>query len=120
MANEKNSATAAQTKPIEIKRTFDLDLNTVWNAWSDPSAFKKWWGPSNFTCPDCTIDFRIGGKFVASMQDKEGKKMWSVGTYTEISPKKKIAYEDAFSDEKGNKISASDAGMPGDWPMETK
>jgi uncharacterized protein YndB with AHSA1/START domain len=118
MKNERNSATAAQTKPIIIKRSFKLPLDVMWKAWSDPSVFKKWWGPEGYTCPDCTIDFRTGGKYLASMQDKEGRKIWSTGTIREIDPLKKIVYTDNFSDERGNIISPAEAGMPGEWNSE--
>lgn len=118
MENTKNSATASQTKPIVIKRTFNLPPETVWKAFSDAGTMKKWWGPNGFTCPDCTIDFRTGGKYLASMQDKDGSKTWSTGTIKEIVQNRKIVYTDSFSDEKGNVKNASELGMPGNWPME--
>jgi uncharacterized protein YndB with AHSA1/START domain len=44
--------------------------------------------------------------------------MWSGGEYLEIVPMKKIVATDYFTDEKGNKISPKDVGMPGEWPDE--
>lgn len=116
MQNGKETATATKTKTLVINRTFNLPLSTVWRAWTEPESFKKWWGPTGFTCPDCHIDFRVGGKFHASMQDKEGRKTWSIGTYREIVPQKKFVCTDNFADEDGNVISAKAAGMPGEWP----
>lgn len=113
----KNEVTRTKQKTVAIKRTFILPLTSVWKAWSEPESFKKWWGPKNFTCPDCTIDFKVGGKYVASMQDKDGKKTWATGTYKEIIPQKKIIVTDNFADEKGNIIPAP-AEMPGEWTKE--
>ena len=113
-----DTAIASKQKTVEITRTFDLPVQVMWKAWSEPASFKKWWGPKDFTCPDCTMDFKVGGRYLASMQDSNGKKFWSTGTYREIIPMKKIVYTDSFSDEKGNQVPASYYNMPGDWLME--
>ena len=105
-------------KTISIKRTFKLPLNKVWKAWTEAQSFKKWWGPKEYTCPDCTIDFKIGGKYLASMQGEDGKKVWSTGTYKEIILQKKIVYTDSFADSTGNIVPASEYNMPGEWESE--
>ncbi len=110
--------TAEKQKTIHIKRTFNLPLNTVWKAWSEPESMKKWWGPKEYTSPDCTIDFRVGGNYLNSMQDAAGNKIWSTGTYKEIILNKKIVYTDNFADSKGNIVPAADYKMPGDWTKE--
>lgn len=118
MASEKNTASQTQTKPVSIRRTFDLPLNALWKAFSDEESLQKWWGPENFTCPYCTIDFVEGGKFLASMKGPDGNEVFSTGTYKEIIPHERIEMTDSFSDKKGNIIPASDIGMPGEWPLE--
>lgn len=100
---------------LTINRTFNLPLATVWKAWSDAESLKKWWGPEEYSCPDCSIDFKVGGKFLASMQGKDGKKIWSTGEYKEIVPMKKIVNTDSFADSEGNIVSASYYDMPGEW-----
>lgn len=110
--------TTEKQKTISFKRILNLPLNIVWKAWIEPESFKKWWGPKEFTCPDCTIDFKIGGKFLASMQGEDGKKIWSTGTYKEIIPQKKIVVTDSFADSKGNIVPASDYKMPGEMALE--
>ena len=110
--------TTEKQKTIAIERTFNLPISTVWKAWSEPESFKKWWGPEGYTCPDCTIDFEVGGKYLANMKAPDGKDNWSTGTYKEIVPQKKIVYSDSFADSKGNKVPGSEYGMP-EMPMET-
>ena len=112
------NSTDTNNKTITINRTFDLPLETIWKAWTDPESMKKWWGPKEYTCPDCTIDFKVGGKFLASMQSKDGKKIWSTGTYKEIVPMKKIVNSDSFADEKGNIVPATYYKMSEDWALE--
>ena len=110
--------TAEKHRTITVKRTFNLPLNTVWKAWTESESMKKWWGPKEYTCPDCTIDFKVGGKFLASMQAADGKKIWSTGTYKEIIPLKKIINTDSFADSNGNIVPASYYQMQGEWGLE--
>ncbi len=112
------NTTAEVQKSIRIKRTFNLPLKNVWKAWTVPENFKKWFGPENYKCLDCSIDLRVGGKYLNSMQGEDGIKIWSTGTYKEIIPLKKIVYTDSFVDRKGNIIPASDLNLPGEWPLE--
>lgn len=100
---------------VEVTRTFRAPVERVWKAWTDPEMAKQWWGPENFSCPEAKIDFRVGGKYLLAMKDPSGKVTWSTGEYQDIVPLKKIVATDAFSDKDGTMISASDAGMPGEW-----
>jgi uncharacterized protein YndB with AHSA1/START domain len=110
--------TSEKQKTVSILRTFNLPTATVWKAWSDPESCKKWWGPEDFTCPSCNIDFKTGGRYLISMKGPDGKEFWSTGIYKEIVPNKKIVWTDSFADSKGNVVPASYYDMPGDWPKE--
>ncbi len=120
--NTQELKTKTETTPqthtdIIINRTFDIPLDTVWKAWTKAETLKKWWGPKNFICPAYYIDLNNGGKYLASMKDKkDGSIIWSTGNFIMISPERKLVMTDSFSDEKGNWVSASEYGMPGDWP----
>lgn len=107
-----------ENKTLTIKRTFNLPLNKVWKAFSEAESCKKWWGPKDFTCPDCTIDFKQGGKYLMSMQGPDGKKIWSTGIFKEIIDHQKIVYTDSFADINGNVVPAVYYKMPGEWPLE--
>lgn len=114
----KDNSTAETQKTILVNRTFDLPLATVWKAWTEAESMKKWWGPEEYTCPDCSIDFKVGGKYLASMQAANGKKVWSTSTYKEIIPLKKIVNTDSFADSEGNIVPASYYKMEGEWELE--
>ncbi len=101
-----------------IIRTLKLPIATVWKAWSEAESLTKWWGPKDFTCPVCRIDFRVGGKYLACMQAPDGKQFWSTGEYQEIVSEKKLVMTDSFSDSMGNLLAASEVNMPGKWPLE--
>jgi len=113
MTTHTDSATAVQLKTITIKRKMDLTVDQVWKAWSNPETFKQWWGPREYSCPYCSIDFSIGGKYLAAMRNKEGKDIWSTGTYREIVPQQKIVYTDSFADSEGRVVDSGYYDMPG-------
>jgi uncharacterized protein YndB with AHSA1/START domain len=110
--------TTIEEGKLTIERIFDAPPAVVWSLWTEPEHMMKWWGPEHFTAPVIQIDLRVGGKYLFAMQDGEGKRYWSTGTYTEISPYTRLVYTDSFADENGNVVSPTDYGVPGDFPME--
>jgi len=114
----KDPASATESEDLTITRVFNIPVSRAWQAWTDPEAVKKWWGPKDYTCPDAFIDLRQGGKYLSSMRSPEGQKFWSTGEYKEIVPGRRLVMTDSFSDEKGNIVPASDLNMPGDWPLQ--
>ncbi len=112
------ATTGKNKEEIAIMRIFDAPRELVWQAWTKPDHFKRWWGPRNFTAPVSEIDFRVGGKYLHCMRGPDGKDYWSSGVYREIVPMERIVLTDSFADEKGNIVPASHYGMTGDWPLE--
>jgi uncharacterized protein YndB with AHSA1/START domain len=108
------SSEITNTKDIIITRSFTVPLQKVWNAWTDPAIFRKWWGPKAYTCPHCEIDLKIGGKIFACMKSKTGEEMWSIDIFKEIEEGRKIVMIDNFADSKGNSVPPNDV-MPGNW-----
>jgi uncharacterized protein YndB with AHSA1/START domain len=95
-----------------IVRVFDAPRALVWKAWTDPEHFMRWWGPENFTSPSCTMDLRVGGKYLWCMRSAAGKEYWNTGVYREIVPLERIVYTDGFADAQGNPVPPSYYGMP--------
>ena len=114
---KKQQNTAVQNV-IVIHWVFSLPASKVWQALTVSEYFKKWWGPEGYTCPSSTMEARKGGKYLNCMRGPDGKEYWSTGVVKEFIPEKKLVLTDSFSDAKGNIISASEQGMPGEWPME--
>ena len=109
--------TQVNTQQLTITRTFQAPRELVWRAWTDPELYKRWWGPSHFTCPVAHIDLRVGGKYHSCMRSPDGQDFWSAGVYREITPYERIVFTDSFADEQGNIVPASHYGMP-DMPLE--
>lgn len=109
--------TTEMTADLTITRVLAAPRDLVWQAWTDPRHFVRWWGPKHFSTPVCEIDLRVGGKFLNCMRSPEGNDYWSVGVYREIVPMERLVFTDSFADDKGNVVPASHYGMSGDWPL---
>jgi uncharacterized protein YndB with AHSA1/START domain len=103
---------------VLITRVFDAPRELVWKAWTDPEHFMQWWGPKDYTCPFCEIDFHEGGKYLYCMRSPQGKDYWGTGVFREIIPMERFVFTDSFADEKGNVVPATHYGMSSDFPIE--
>lgn len=103
---------------IIITRTFNAPRELVWQAWTEPEHFMRWWGPQYFTAPVAKMELRVGGTYLACMRSPEGQDFYSTGVYREITPPQRLVFTDAFADAEGNVVPASHYGMGDDWPAE--
>lgn len=111
------------TQDLVFTRTFNVPVERVWQAWTDPELVKQWWGPDGFSCPLARIDFREGGTSLLAMHAPAELHMpdaYSIWTYTKITPNARIEYIHNLSDADGNKIDPTTMGMPADFPQEQR
>lgn len=58
---------------IISKRKFNVSVELLFKAWSQPQHLKEWWGPDGFTNTFYEFDFRPGGKWRFTMYGPDGK-----------------------------------------------
>jgi len=106
---------------IVIERVFDAPVDFIWQMWTDPEHFKKWYGPKGFSIPVADMDLSVGGKRLVGMASPDGsRKMFTSGEHKEIVQNERLVYTESMSDENGNVMSAADMGMPEGYPMTTE
>jgi len=106
---------------IVIERVFDAPVDFIWQMWTDPEHFKKWYGPKGFSIPVADMDLSVGGKRLIGMASPDGsRKMFTTGEHKEVVPNERLVYTESMSDENGNVMSAADMGMPEGYPMTTE
>ena len=113
------SDNAISKNAVVIERTFDTTVELIWQMWTQPEHFKKWYGPNGATIPVAEMDVRIGGKRRICMEMR-GMKMWTTGEYTTILPNTHLTYTESMADEAGNVVSPSAMGMPEGYPATTE
>lgn len=110
---------AEKINALIMERIFNAPRARVWDAWTQPELFMRWWGPKDYTSPVCKIDLRLGGVMLGCMRGPDGKDIWSTGIYCDIVENERLVITDCFADEKGNVVPASYYGMPGEgWQSE--
>lgn len=79
---------------ITISTTVNSDLETVWNAITNPTDIIQWNHASDdWECPHSENDLRVGGRFLFRMAAKDGSSSFDFnGTYTVVEPLKSYAY----------------------------
>jgi len=87
---------AAACKPLPryvFRRTFDVPLDLVWAAWTEPARLAQWWGPEGFVNPRCEFEPRPDGKIHIDMTAPDGRVYPLTGRVTEIEPRRRLTFE---------------------------
>jgi len=109
------SDSAISKDAVVIERTFDAAVDLIWQMWTQPEHFKKWYGPRGFTVPIAEMDVRVGGKRLVcmEMQKPDGSmKIWTTGEYTDVVPNERLVYTESMADEQGDVLTMSDGEHP--------
>jgi len=104
---------------VKIERIFNAPIEDVWDMWTDPELFKKWYGPNGMSVPIAEMDVRVGGtrKINMAMDMPERKvSMWFIGVYKEVRRPSRLVYTESMCQEDGTLISPQAMGMPEGHP----
>ena len=82
-----------QTK-ITVEATIAASVNKVWDYWTKPEHITKWnFATEDWLCPTADNDLRVGGKYNARMEAKDGSFGFDFeAVYDEVEEQKKLAY----------------------------
>lgn len=80
---------------ITIKATVLAEKKKVWDYYTQPEHITKWnFADPSWHCPTATNDMKIGGRYVARMEAKDGSFGFDFdATYTEINQGDSFTYE---------------------------
>lgn len=79
---------------ITIYATISAGTQKVWNYYTQPEHITKWnFASPDWHCPSASNDMRIGGKYTARMEAKDGSFGFEFeATYSEITENQKFVY----------------------------
>lgn len=93
-----NNPTAVERKSereLVVTRTFNGPARMVFEAWTRPELFKRWWVPksSGMTMLSCEMDVRAGGTYrLVFSHPAFEKPMAFFGRYIEVIPNSRIVW----------------------------
>ena len=93
----KNETTVERKSERElvVTRTFDAPARIVFEAWTKPELFERWWVPKAFgiTMLSCEMDARTGGTYRLLFGGERLKEpMPFFGRYIEVTPCSRIVW----------------------------
>lgn len=83
------------TEKITIKATVSADKQKVWDYYTKPDHITKWnFADPSWHCPTATNDMKVGGRYVARMEAKDGSFGFDFdAVYREINQVNSFTYE---------------------------
>jgi uncharacterized protein YndB with AHSA1/START domain len=92
----KNETRVERKSDVElvVTRLFDGPAHIVFEAWSKPELFQRWWVPKFLGVPlrACEMDVRTGGGYRLEFGLDAANSMAFFGKYIEVTPPSKIVW----------------------------
>ncbi len=91
-------------REVVVMRTFDAPARLVFEAWSRPELFKKWWVPHSMgmTLRSCEMDVRTGGTYRLVFGDDPANTMAFFGSYLDVVANQRIVWTNEESGDAGS------------------
>jgi uncharacterized protein YndB with AHSA1/START domain len=89
-------------RELVVTRTFDAPAHIVFEAWSNPELFKRWWVPESvgLSLLSCEMDVRTGGAYrLVFRHPATDQPMAFFGIYTEVTPPTRLVWTNQESDQ---------------------
>src|SRR5262245_8989041 len=102
----KNPTTTERTSERElvVTRSFNAPARIVFEAWTKPELFKRWWVPKSFglSLLSCDMDVRVGGTYrLVFSHPASAEPMAFFGRYTEVMPHSRLVWTNEEGGEDG-------------------
>ena len=88
-------------RELVVTRTFNGPARLVFEAWSKPELFKRWWVPKSMmgmSLLSCEMDVRAGGKYRLVFGVDGSKVMEVFGRYIEVTPHSRLVWTNEEGD----------------------
>jgi uncharacterized protein YndB with AHSA1/START domain len=93
----RNPTTTERTsdRDLVVTRTFNAPARIVFEAWTRPELFKRWWVPKStgMSLLSCEMDVRVGGTYrLVFRHDAFPEPMAFFGRYLEVTPHSRLVW----------------------------
>src|SRR6187401_2766033 len=87
-------------RELVVTRTFNGPARIVFEAWTKPELFSRWWLPKSMgmVLRSCEMDVRVGGRYRLEFEP-EGMAFY--GTYLEVTPHSRLVWTNEEGGEGG-------------------
>ena len=91
-------------RELAVTRTFDAPARLVFEAWSNPDLFRRWWVPegAGMTLESCEMDVRTGGKYrLVFRHPAFDEPMEFFGSYQDVVPGQRMVWTNEEGGDQG-------------------
>jgi len=97
MGERSDSRTTAERQSdveLVITRTFNAPAHIVFEAWTRPELFMRWWAPKSMGVPllACEMDVRVGGGYSVAFGHDASSTMTFFGKYIDVIPNERLVW----------------------------
>jgi uncharacterized protein YndB with AHSA1/START domain len=99
--NVRTEVKRTSDRQLTVTRTFDAPARIVFQAWSRPELFQRWWIPKSMgmTVVACEMDVRTGGTYRLEIRHPDFEQpMPFFGKYLEVIPNARIVWTNEESE----------------------
>jgi uncharacterized protein YndB with AHSA1/START domain len=88
-------------RELVVTRTFDAPARIVFEAWTKPELFKRWWAPKSTGVPllSCEMDVRVGGRYRLEFGHDASNSTAFFGQYIEVTPHSRLVWTNEEGDD---------------------
>jgi uncharacterized protein YndB with AHSA1/START domain len=88
-------------RELVATRSFDAPARIVFEAWTTPELFRRWWVPKSMGMEllSCEQDVRVGGAYRLVFRHGDSGSMAFHGTYLEVVPPSRLVWTNEESDD---------------------
>jgi uncharacterized protein YndB with AHSA1/START domain len=98
--NNRTIVERTSEREVVVTRTFDAPARIVFEAWTKPELFKRWWVPKSMgmSLLSCDMDVRAGGKYRLEFAVGDSQAAF-FGMYEEVTPHSRLVWTNEESDD---------------------
>lgn len=81
-------------RELVVTRTFNGPVHIVFEAWTEPELFMRWWAPKSMGVPmlSCEMDVRTGGGYRVEFGHDSSETWAFFGKYIEVIPNSRLVW----------------------------
>lgn len=91
------SASAIESS-LTLKRVFDVPVERLWRAWTDPKELGQWYvAGDDHIVHFCEADVRVGGKYRVGFGPRGKSPIIETGDYIEVVPTSRLCFNESVA-----------------------
>jgi len=102
-AKNRTTVERKSEREVVVTRTINAPARIVFEAFTQPELFKRWWIPKSFgmSLLSCEMDVRVGGGYRLMIAQGDSEPMAFHGRYLEVTPPSRLVWTNDESGDAG-------------------